>query len=99
MVVGEWSAECGSVCVLLCCCCCAADGMAECAAAAWLLRCCAAADDADEVRTSLLMRVANGKRLKSDWKSANISLSYLDATSVAKPPPSLKPRMFMSKLS
>ena len=32
------------------------------------------------VRTSLLMRVANGKRLKSDWKSANISLSYLDAT-------------------
>ena len=51
------------------------------------------------MRTSLLMRVANGKRLKSDWKSANISLSYLEATSVAKPPPSLKPRMFMSKLS
>ena len=61
------------------------------------VRCCAAA--ADEVRTSLLMRVANGRRLKSDWKSANISLSYFDATSVAKPPPSLKPRMFMSKLS
>ena len=65
-------------CVLLCCCCCAADGMAECAAAAWLLRCCAADDD--EVRTSLLMRVANGRRLKSDWKSANISLSYFEAT-------------------
>ena len=96
MVVGEWSAECGSV---YCRAAAAVPRMGwQGAVAAWLLRCCAADDD-DEVRTSLLMRVANGRRLKSDWKSANISLSYLEATSVAKPPPSLKPRMFMSKLS
>ena len=79
--------------VAVCCCCAGVVGECGCGSVC----CCAAA--ADEVRTSLLMRVANGRRLKSDWKSANISLSYLEATSVAKPPPSLKPRMFMSKLS